>query len=123
MGITSKYGESHTAAAVENTFCWYKAGLTLKINSQGILIILKKLPNVVNLAPILGARESQIKIKTKRHKPASTGGEGTGNRLQGASKLWVGPAHKLFVPFFLPGGSRPQVICCDIYATCDTMSH
>jgi hypothetical protein len=85
MGISSKYGESPTAAAGENTFCWYREGSTLKINFQGILIILKKLPNVVNLAPVLGARKFQIKIKTKRHKPASTGGEGTGNRLQGAS--------------------------------------
>ena len=76
MGITLKYGESLTAAAGENTFCWSKAESTLKINFQGILIILKKLPNVVNLAPIQGAREFPEKIKTKNYKAQA----GTGDR-------------------------------------------
>jgi hypothetical protein len=39
-GDTLRYGESHTAAAGENTFCWSRAESTLKTNFQ-------KLPNVV----------------------------------------------------------------------------
>jgi hypothetical protein len=78
MGTILRYGENHMAAAGVNTFCWYKAGSTLKINFQGILIILKKLPNVVNLAPILGAREFPKKIKTKNYKAQA----GTGSKQQ-----------------------------------------
>jgi len=64
------YGENRIRAAGENAFCWYKEGLTLRINFQGILIILKKLPNVVNLAPVLGARESNKKLKIKLRRQA-----------------------------------------------------
>ena len=98
MGITLKYGENPTAAAGVNTFCWFKAGSTLKINFQGILIILKKLPNVVNLAPIQGAREFPEKIKTKNYKAQA----GAGNKQQ------AGTRRKQALIFF-PGGTRPQV--------------
>jgi hypothetical protein len=69
MGIISKYGENPTAAAVENTFCWFKVGSTWQTNFQ-------KLPNVVNLAPIPGAREFLEKIKTKNYKAQA----GTGSK-------------------------------------------
>jgi hypothetical protein len=83
MGITSKYGESLTAAAGENTFCWSKEGSTWQTNFQ-------KLPNVVNLAPILGAREFPEKIKTKNYKAQA----GDGSKQQTSIQA---QAHGFFI--------------------------